>query len=100
MRQRPVLVDLADEAPTAAPDGCMATDQRERLLTEIATYADAQGRSLMSGETSDRKAAIKLLDVAVKAHRAAGELTRTRERKDYVRRLEATVRRLKGGGRN
>lgn len=96
-----------DEQPAIAPDGCLTAVLRERTLTGIALFAEEVGRELAAPETDANKshrrnipAAAKMLDLAIKAHRAAGEYSQTRERRDYVRRLERQVRKLRGGARN
>jgi hypothetical protein len=102
------LVDLSDEKPAAPPEGCIDGAARERSLTSIALFADGIGRELAAAKDADGKPnearnipeAVKMLDLAIRAHRAAGELTRVRERRDYVARLERTVKKLRGGGRN
>lgn len=87
-----------DEPPEPTPADCLAAIEHEKRLTAIAAYADGVARELCGpGDDRNIPAAAKMFDVAIKAHRAAGEYTISRERKNYVARLERTVARLRGG---
>lgn len=90
---------LTDEPPEPTPLDCLAAVEHERRLTSIAIYANELARELSGQDNDDRSIpeAAKMFDVAIKAHRAAGDYTISRERKNYVARLERTVARLRGG---
>lgn len=90
-------VDL-DDQPAAAPEGCLESTQRERQLTELALYAENIGRELSGpGNARHIPHAVKMLELAIRAYRSAGELAQVRERRDYVARLERQVKKLRGG---
>ena len=94
----PRIETTTDEAAATAPDGCLSAVERERSLTQIAIYTEEIARSLSEpGADRDIPSAVRMFDVAIKAHRAAGEYTVVRERRNYVARLERTVARLRGG---
>lgn len=103
IRLRPQVIDATEEKPAEPPEGCISAEVRERTLTAMAMYAEEIGRKL-SADGPDRHIphAAKMFEVAIKAHRAAGEYGRTRDRKGYVVRLEKLVKQLRGGsgGRN
>jgi hypothetical protein len=89
-----------DELPAPAPAGCLTVVERERVLTAIAERAERVGWALADTDDDDLRnvpAGAKMLTIAITAHRAAGEYATTRERKDYVARLERQVRKLRGG---
>ncbi len=88
---------LLDEPPEPTPADCLAAVEHERRLTAIAILATDTAKDLCTGEDRNIPEAAKMFDVAIKAHRAAGDYTISRERKNYVARLERTVQRLRGG---
>lgn len=91
-------VEVEDTTTQAAPEGCLPSTEREKTLTAIALYAEEVGRELAGpGEKRHIPHAVKMLELAIKAHRAAGELTRVRERRGYVAHLERQVKKLRGG---
>lgn len=108
---RSELVELAE--PIVPPKGCASSEQHERSFMRVARIAEEMVEKLLppprkrKGKGIDRrwgkvnfKAAAALLDVAIKATRAAAEHTATRERREHVRRLERRATALKSRGRN
>ena len=89
------------EPPAAPPPkGCITAEQREQQLTELADYIVEQGKKLCKGKGSiDYARAAKLFEVAIRAHRAAGEYTQTRTRRAHVRWLQAARAKMHGGAR-
>jgi hypothetical protein len=86
-----------DEEAAPAPDGCISAVERERTLTQLAIYVEQKARDILDGADACIPDAVKLLVACVSMHRAAGEYTVVRERRNYVARLERTVARLRGG---
>lgn len=107
--------DAEVDAPlAAAPKGCESSLDHERELTAIAKFADARARELSQGKPAVRAGkgrkrqaaveaqpalAVKMLDLAVKARRAAASAAVRREDEDTVRARERRQRARDRGGR-
>lgn len=89
LNQLPPIVDTSYlDVPEPAPDGCLTSIDVERQLVAIATHANASARELLAGTWRGRILGVKLLDVAIKALRAASEHAGTRERRARIARME------------
>lgn len=100
------VYDLADEDDEGipAPDGCATTEQHEREFTSLAAFAETQARKVAEGYGKARgrvrpnpMGAMKILDTAIKARRAASALARAREDDALVMRLERRRQALQRG---
>lgn len=89
-----------DTALPPPPAGCRSSEDHEKWLTALASFAEKQAKGLCTGKNRiNHSTASKLFDVAIKATRAAMEFTTTRERREWVRRMAAEARKLRGAGR-
>lgn len=103
------LIDHTDDAPPPAPpEGCLSAEQLEKRLTDMASFIEDKARALCKGGRGKKRieysTAFKGFELAIKAYSAAGEYTRTRERRANVRRMERAKRSMRAlrhrGGSN
>lgn len=100
-RGKPLDVEL--EAPLADPPaGCHSTERHERELTAIATFAAKASRAIAKTGKSSKtaNAAVKWMEIAVKALRAASAAAARREDEEIVRRRERRQRERERGAPN
>lgn len=93
-----VAADLVISAPADAivlppPPGALTRDEHEVALCGIAQVAGDLGKK---GSRMQHAYRIRYLEVAIKAHRAAGELAGVREKSLTLVELERRYRRLRG----
>lgn len=91
------------DAPLAEPPrGCATTEQHERDLTAIAKFAEKASRDLKKTGRSSKtqNAAVKWMEIAVKARRIAYEQAARREDEEIVRRREKRQRARERGAAN
>lgn len=103
----PVELDIDDlAAPTPAPEKCLSSSELEAQLVDTAKLINKTARSLI-GKGKGRinyATAFQGFDIALKYWRATIDMCSTRERREYVARLErlqrARDRRRPHGGGN
>ena len=87
----PPTDDEFDEVATlpVAPTGCLDTGEVERRMVELADFSEKLARSTLEDESlmwHRFGAGTKLLEMAVKCLRAAGQYATTREQEIIIRR--------------
>lgn len=102
--------DLQDlDAPATAPDGCLTIVQLEAELTSHAKHIAEAAKELLAGTKGKSKGrisyatAFKGYEASLKFFNSALQLCSTRERREYVARLEKLHRqrtRRRAGGTN
>ena len=86
-------LDVEVDAPLpAAPKACNTSEEHERELTAIAKFADAQARKVAKAKKGSQSVAVKWLELAVKARRAASNAATRREDEEIVRARERRQR--------
>lgn len=90
----PLVVEAEQLEAVPAPAGALTSAQLEARFVGLAEYAEAQAREL-AGDPVSAGHAVRFLDTAIKALRAAGEHCLDRERMVQTKRLEVALRRAK-----
>lgn len=83
------------------PTGCKNGAEHEKWFTEISEYSEEQAKKFSESTCRlEVGAAAKMIEVAIKARKAAALFTYTRERRAHVERLKQHRKQMRRGGRN
>jgi hypothetical protein len=95
----PVIDTSAMREAVPAPAGCLSTIEIEQKLVTLAESASTSAREMLkpSATWRSRSLGVKLLDVAIKALRAASDHASTRERRERIASLEKRSARHRKG---